>query len=52
MSTVAYGVNGSDVCMTMVQGRILYENGEWKTIDVERAIRQVEDQVEVLLSKK
>lgn len=34
--TLIYSAQGSDVCMTMVDGRILYENGEFKTIDAER----------------
>ncbi|MGI6049299.1 MAG: amidohydrolase [Acetivibrionales bacterium] len=36
MSALAYSVQGSDVCLTMVDGKILYENGEFKTIDMER----------------
>ena len=43
IGTVAYSAHGSDVEMTMVNGRVLYMNGEWKTIDVERAIREVEE---------
>ena len=33
---LAYAVQDSDVCMTMVDGSILYENGEFKTLDEER----------------
>ena len=33
---IVYSMQGSDVCMTMVDGRILYENGEYKTLDAER----------------
>jgi hypothetical protein len=29
----------------MVQGRILYENGEYKTLDIEKIRREVEDYV-------
>jgi 5-methylthioadenosine/S-adenosylhomocysteine deaminase len=42
LSTVVYSARGSDVCMTMVKGRILYENGEYKTIDLESVYAQVE----------
>jgi len=45
LAAVAYAARGSDVCMTMVQGRILYENGEYKTIDVEKVRREVENYV-------
>ena len=33
---LAYAAQDSDVCMTMVDGRILYENGEFKTLDAEK----------------
>ena len=33
---MAYSVQDSDVCLNMVDGRILYENGEFKTLDAER----------------
>ena len=45
VAAVAYAVRGSDVCMTMVQGRILYENGEYKTIDIEKTRYEVENYV-------
>ena len=32
----AYSVRSSNVAMTMVDGRVLYKNGEYKTIDVEK----------------
>ena len=44
-AAVAYSARGSDVCLTMVQGRILYENGEYKTIDLEKIRREAEDYV-------
>lgn len=34
-SAVVYSAQGSDVCMTMVDGRILYQDGEFLTIDQE-----------------
>ena len=30
------------MCLTMVKGKILYENGAFHTIDVEKARREVE----------
>lgn len=35
-SMLAYSTSGSDVLMTMVDGEVLYYNGEHKTIDVEK----------------
>jgi Cytosine deaminase and related metal-dependent hydrolases len=31
-----YSINSSNVCMTMVDGKILYENGEFTTLDIEK----------------
>ena len=45
LAAVAYAARGSDVCMTMVQGRILWENGELKTIDMEKVRYEVENYV-------
>ena len=36
LATVVYTAQGSDVRMTMADGRILYENGEYLTIDADR----------------
>ncbi|MBQ4545044.1 MAG: amidohydrolase [Oscillospiraceae bacterium] len=41
VSNVVYAAHGSDVVMTMVAGKILYENGEFTTVDIERAKRLV-----------
>ena len=36
ISTIAFASDRSDVVMTMVDGRILFENGEYNTIDIEK----------------
>ncbi len=35
-STLAYSARGGDVCMTMIRGKVLYENGVFTSIDMER----------------
>ncbi len=35
-SAVCYSVNSSNVLMTMADGKVLYENGEYKTLDIEK----------------
>ncbi len=35
-STVAFSTDNRDVCLTMCDGKILFENGEFTTIDVEK----------------
>lgn len=42
-TTLLYSARGSDVRMTMVDGRILYETGEYKTIDIEKLKYQAKD---------
>lgn len=41
VSALAYSAQGSDVSLTMVNGRILYEKGEFKTIDKEKVWHNV-----------
>lgn len=41
LSMLVYSAQGSDVILTMVDGKILYENGDWKTIDAERTRHEV-----------
>ena len=36
---VCYSAQGSDVCMTMVDGKILYENGQYLTLDKEKIVQ-------------
>jgi 5-methylthioadenosine/S-adenosylhomocysteine deaminase len=46
VSTIVYSATGQDVVMTMCCGEVLYENGEFKTIDVEKVLfeaRRVRD---------
>ncbi len=38
LSTLVYSAQASDVCMTMVDGKVLYENGEFFTIDQEKTL--------------
>ncbi|MBR4461529.1 MAG: amidohydrolase [Erysipelotrichaceae bacterium] len=39
-SIITKSAQGSDVCMTMVDGRILYENGNYLTLDKEKIIQE------------
>ena len=36
LTNLVYSAQGSDVVLTMVDGQVLYRDGEWPTIDVER----------------
>ena len=43
ISSLVYCASGRDVYMTLVQGKVLYERGEFKTIDIEKTLREVEE---------
>ena len=47
---LTYAAQGSDVAMTMVDGKILYEKGEFLTIDYERTKHDVRRSIERLYS--
>lgn len=38
LSNIIYAATAEDVCFTMVNGRVLYENGEYRTLDKERIL--------------
>lgn len=42
LSTVVYSATAKDVCLTMVRGRVLYENGEHLTLDVPKLLKEAE----------
>ncbi len=48
LALIAYSAQGSDVVMTMVDGRILYDRGEFLTVDAERVYRDAEQAAERL----
>lgn len=45
MNLLVYSAQASDVVMTMVDGKILYENGIYKTIDAEKARFETKDAI-------
>jgi len=50
MLSLAYSTSGRDVEMTICRGQILYEKGEYTTIDIERALRDAREAQKVFLS--
>lgn len=42
--TAVYSANSSNVTMTMVDGRILYEDGEFTTVDIEKIIHDMREE--------
>jgi len=46
-----YSACGGDIILTMAEGIVLYENGEYKTIDIEKVISQAEKATKSILEK-
>lgn len=42
LNNLVYSASGTDIVMTMADGRVLYENGEYMTIDIQRTVREAE----------
>ncbi|MEA4923417.1 MAG: amidohydrolase [Eubacteriaceae bacterium] len=51
INNVVYSANAGNVSMTMADGRVLYENGEYKTIDIEKTIYNVEKATGQILAR-
>ena len=49
LALLCYSVQGSDVCMNMVDGNVLYENGEYLTIDREKVMYNARAAANLLL---
>ncbi len=49
-NNLVYSTSGSDVVLTMVDGRILYKDGNYATIDKEKVIFEVEKATKNILS--
>ncbi|OUN22891.1 amidohydrolase [Flavonifractor sp. An82] len=52
ISNLAYAAHGSDVVMNMARGKVIYKDGEFFTIDLERVRREVADYALPLLFQK
>lgn len=49
LSNLLYGAGSRAVCMTVVDGRVLYRNGSYTTLDIERVRYQVQRCTECIL---
>ncbi len=51
LNNIVYSASGSDVILTMVDGRVLYKDGCYTTIDIERAIYEAGKSTQRILSE-
>ena len=50
-NALIYSADGKDVCLTMCDGRVLYRDGEYTTIDIEKTIFETERAKQEILKK-
>lgn len=50
-NNIVYSASGSDVLLTMVDGKVLYQNGEYLTIDIEKTIFEAEKATKRILGE-
>ncbi len=48
---IVYAGHGSDVCLTMCDGRVIYDHGVWMTVDVEQARAEVSARTRRIMSE-
>ena len=51
LNNLIYSADGKDVCLTMIDGRVCYRDGEYKTIDIEETIAETEKAKDKILSQ-
>lgn len=50
-NNVVYSASGSDIALTMVDGEILYADGQYTTLDIESVIKSADEQTAKILRK-
>ena len=48
-NNLVYSASGSDIVLTMVDGKVLFRDGEYTTIDLERTMFEVRRETEAIL---
>lgn len=50
-TNLVYSASGSDVCMTVIDGEVLYENGNYKSLDISKVIEDADEATAEILRK-
>jgi len=51
LNNIVFSAMGTDVCLTMVNGKVLYKDGVYTTIDIEKLIRNAKLSIAKILSQ-
>ena len=51
LNNLVYSASGTDILMTMSDGKVVYENGEYRTLDIEKTIFEAEAATKDILNQ-
>ena len=51
ITNIVYSASGSDIDLTMVDGKVVYENGNYKTLDISKVIEDADRATAEILRK-
>lgn len=51
VGNLIYAAQGSDVCLTMVDGKVLYKDGEYLTIDIEKVMFEAQQHTDAIIAQ-
>jgi 5-methylthioadenosine/S-adenosylhomocysteine deaminase len=51
VNNLVYSASGGDVLLTMADGRVLYEDGEYRTIDIEKVMFEADRATAAILGE-
>lgn len=51
LSNLVFSASGTDVCMTMVDGKVLYKDGDYTTIDIEQTVAEANNAKDKILKE-
>ncbi len=50
LNNLVYSASGTDICLTMADGRVLYENGAYPTLDIEKTMFEADAAMKKILA--
>jgi 5-methylthioadenosine/S-adenosylhomocysteine deaminase len=51
LNNLVYSASGTDVKMTMSDGKVVYEDGEYKTLDIEKTMYEAQEATKGILAQ-
>lgn len=51
LNNIVYCARGNDVCLNMIDGRVLYEDGDFKSLDIEKVSYEAAKSTEAILAR-